>query len=81
MFEVSTASCGVDLKSAAAGGGAEEYILEVRVPFEDMPSPPKAGDIWAANFYRFRPAEQAWSPTYVGFHTPTRFGKLTFLEE
>ncbi len=64
----------------AATNNAEGYLLEMRIPFRDFASPPKAGDVWAANFYRFRPAGLAWSPTYAGFHTPSRFGTITFVD-
>ena len=41
-------------------------------------TPPKPGDAWGANFYRFLPDGAAWSPTYGGFHSPARFGTLRF---
>ena len=64
------------------------WQVEVRIPFEDLGvSPPKTGDVWRANFYRFnrtkgREAELlAWSPTrYPSFHQPGRFGYLEFGE-
>jgi len=55
------------------------YVLEVRIPFADLGTPPKAGDAWGANFYRYRPEGAAWSPTYGGFHTPARFGTIRFV--
>ncbi len=63
---------------AAATHTDAEYRVETKIPFAGWADTPKSGDVWGANFCRFRPSEQTWSPTYAGFHTPTRFGTLTF---
>jgi len=62
------------------------WTVEVRIPFSDLSQPPpKPGDVWRANFYRFNrdtgqePELLSWSPTvWPGFHQPTRFGYLVF---
>jgi hypothetical protein len=63
---------------AGATNDQHGYIVEVRIPFADLDTPPKPGDAWGANFYRFIPDGAAWSPTYGGFHSPARFGTLNF---
>lgn len=65
------------------------WTVEVRLPFADLKvAPPRRGDVWRANFYRFNrdrgsETEQlSWSPTvWPGFHQPTRFGHLRFAGE
>jgi hypothetical protein len=67
----------------------QRWTVEVRIPFVDLKvTPPKPGDVWRANFYRFnrdrdREVEQlSWSPTiWPGFHQPMRFGYLRFAGE
>jgi len=62
------------------------WQVEVMIPFADLGlPPPKSGDIWRGNFYRFDrdkafPVEElSWSPTLLpGFHQPSRFGFLKF---
>lgn len=64
----------------------EAWHVEVTIPFADLGyAPPRPGETWRANFYRFsrgkdQPVGQlAWSPTLLpGFHQPTRFGTLEF---
>ena len=64
----------------------EQWQVEVTIPFADLEEgPPKPGDVWRANFYRFNreknlPVEQlSWSaPVLAGFHQPSRFGYLEF---
>ena len=63
---------------AAASATDGRYVIEVRIPFKDLAPAPKPGDTWGANFYRFLPDCAAWSPTYGGFHSPARFGAVTF---
>jgi hypothetical protein len=65
---------------AGATQSEGSYTLEVRIPFKDLATPPKVGDTWGANFYRFIPNESAWSPTYGGFHSPASFGTLRFVD-
>ena len=64
----------------------EFWQVEVMIPFADLgQAPPKPGEVWRANFYRFNRAKDqppellSWSPTMLpGFHQPTRFGFLEF---
>jgi hypothetical protein len=64
----------------------EYWQVEIRLPFDDLGHPPpKAGEVWRANFYRYNRtqgrAEEllSWSPALLpGFHQPTRFGYLEF---
>ena len=66
---------------AGATNAPGEYLLEARIPFKDLASAPKAGEVWGANFCRFRPGEHAWSPTYGGFHSPANFGTVSFVDK
>ena len=78
----------VKLKGTAANSSDvdEFWQVEVMIPFRDLvDSPPKPGDIWRANFYRFNrgkghpPEGASWSPTRLpGFHQPSRFGYIEF---
>jgi hypothetical protein len=63
------------------------WKVELAVPLRDAVTapnrPPKDGDKWRLNLYRIerKPKEQyiAWSPTLKpSFHTPSRFGEVTF---
>ena len=69
------------------------YIATLTIPFaalsDQLAQPPKAGDRWRANFYRYRrlPVDvggieyQAFSPTIqLNFHQPDKFGDLLFSE-
>ena len=64
----------------------ESWQVEIVIPFADLgEAPPKPGDVWRGNFYRFsrgtnQPVEAlAWTPTILaGFHQPNRFGYLEF---
>ena len=64
----------------------EFWQVEIVIPFADLgEAPPKPGDVWRGNFYRFsrgtnQPVEAlAWTPTILaGFHQPNRFGYLEF---
>ncbi len=66
----------------------EVWQVEVRVPFADLgEAPPKKGDVWRGNFYRFNRTEGkssellSWSPTRLpSFHQPSRFGFIEFGE-
>jgi hypothetical protein len=78
----------VKLKGTAANSTDvdEFWQVEVVIPFSDLVDvPPKPGDVWRANFYRFNrgkdkaPEGVTWSPTRLpGFHQPSRFGFLEF---
>lgn len=62
------------------------WQVEVTLPFADLGvPPPRAGDVWRANFYRYnrgrgQPADLvSWTPTRTPtFHEPSRFGYLEF---
>jgi cellulose/xylan binding protein with CBM9 domain len=63
------------------------WSVELAVPLKEAVTapntPPKDGDRWRLNLYRIerKPKEQliAWSPTLKpSFHTPSRFGEVTF---
>lgn len=62
------------------------WTVEAVVRFSDLvETPPKPGDVWRGNFYRFnRGAKQeseliAWNPTHrPSFHEPNYFGFLEF---
>lgn len=83
-----------DKKDFAWNSGAEPVVtidntdkvwrLEARIPWSAFKKHPVTGETWPANFYRYDRAHNAWmafSPTLVGsFHTPERFGWLTFVE-
>lgn len=63
--------------------GADYWALEVAIPFADlgMATAPD-GQTWGWNFNRHIMAGVdiwvAWATTGAGFHTPDRFGHLTF---
>lgn len=71
------------------------WTVECAIPFTDLAStapamamPPREGDTWRANFYRYErdrkgtyePELTAWNPTGPdrGFHAPDMFGRLVF---
>lgn len=63
------------------------WSVELAVPLKEAVTapnlPPKDGDRWRLNLYRIerKPKDQliAWSPTLKpSFHTPSRFGEVTF---
>ena len=74
------------------GTADKSWTAELAFPFEDMWTaaniPPKDGDMWRVNFYRIERGKKddktddwyaAFSPTLrPSFHTPWRFGKITF---
>lgn len=63
------------------------WTVEMAVPFRNLvPSPPAAGSVWRANFFRIdRPENSewelsAWSPTGLPlFHVQEKFGHLEFV--
>ena len=66
--------------------GADYWAMEVAIPFADLGiggSPD--GETWGWNFNRHIVSGVdlwvAWATTGAGFHTPERFGTLTFGEE
>ena len=56
----------------------DHYTVELRFAFDGLAEAPNVNDTWRANFCRYRPDNAAWSPTYGGYHNPTRFGTLRF---
>lgn len=70
---------------AAASKDQDAWTVEMAIPFSAMKiTAPSTGASWRANFCRNRAAsaeDMCWSPTYGSFHTPIRFGKLTFARE
>lgn len=83
-----------DMKSAVTVVGTvqksddkdQKWVVEVVVPFANLnEAPPKKGDVWRGNFYRFnrtrgkQPELLSWSPTRLSsFHEPSRFGYIEF---
>lgn len=76
-------------------GGDLGWSVELAIPWEGLRAaaghaalPPRPGDRWRINFYRYdrpqgRPAElSAWCYTESDtFHVPSKFGVLEFLDE
>lgn len=62
----------------AAAQTEAEYVIEARIPFDDLLPAPRAGDKWGVNVCRATPAVQTWSPTFGPFHIPSRFGVMSF---
>jgi hypothetical protein len=61
----------------------DRWILEVKIPFEDLGyDEPPVGETWGWNFNRHimtgAGVWTGWSTTGASFHTPERFGDLTF---
>jgi len=73
------------------GTADKSWTVEMAIPMSDFmlaPNiPPKAGDVWHANFYRIDRAVQgdehsAFSPPGKdAFHTPERFGRIVFSDK
>ena len=66
---------------AAAVKEADAWTAEMAIPFSALKAGPSGA--WRANFTRNRAVtptleNTCWSPTYGSFHTPSRFGRLTF---
>jgi hypothetical protein len=65
--------------------GADFWALEVAIPFSDLGfSSSPDGETWGWNFNRHISSGVdiwvGWATTGAGFHTPERFGQLTFGE-
>lgn len=55
------------------------WSAELFIPFGELGIDPTSGDWWGFNICRENHALKeysCWSPTYGGFHTPTRFGQI-----
>ncbi|NOY79793.1 MAG: DUF4091 domain-containing protein [Kiritimatiellaeota bacterium] len=59
------------------------WTVECALPWTDLGGPPRAGDVWRANFCRERKVHNElsnWSCTYGNFGRPERFGRLVFAD-
>ena len=61
----------------------DRWVLEVKIPFEDLGADKTPnGEIWGWNFNRHIMTNASiwtgWATTGPSFHTPQRFGDLTF---
>lgn len=77
--------------------GDTAWTAEVAIPFDALASvapgksfPPKDGDDWRINLYRYNVEEKpdsfvelsAWNKTITGgFHNPSRFGRIIFSDD
>ena len=71
-----------DIQSATAVY-KDNWVLEIRIPFEDMDlKEAPVGETWGWNFNRHIMSGDdiwvCWATTGPSFHTPARFGDLTF---
>lgn len=73
----------------AASREQDAWTAEMAIPFSSLNiSAPSPTVTWRANFCRNRAVvtegpsaeNMCWSPTYGSFHTPERFGRLTFAQ-
>lgn len=65
--------------------GEDDWTVELSLPFANLGLTPRTRETWLANFCRNRPHEGGeqyteWSCTYIGYHVPSRFGKVTGFE-
>lgn len=63
--------------------GANEWTMEIAIPFTDLRARPEPGDLWGLNLGRYRYAggeEQlfTWSPVRDGFWNSETFGHVIF---
>ncbi len=68
---------------SATSIGTDNWILEVKIPFSDLETDAApVGESWGWNFNRHIMSGTdiwtGWSETGASFHTPERFGDLTF---
>jgi len=77
-----------DWKSAVKVGDSKDWFVELEISFKalEVKSPPKPGEVWGMNFTRHvmtipGTPWTTWSDTGPSFHTPTRFGDVTFKAE
>lgn len=85
QFDAKLNNAGINLewKSAAAKDG-KGWTAEIAIPYAALGvAAPRPGDKWAVNFARNRWVTGsveylAWSVTYGSFHSPERFGSITF---
>ncbi|HHT27255.1 MAG TPA: hypothetical protein GXZ82_08435 [Firmicutes bacterium] len=66
----------------AIGKTPIQWIVEMAIPFSEIGSTPKSGDVWKINFAGRQLADGdtwvCWSPTYGSFKQPQYFGSVTF---
>ena len=69
-------------------GSVKNGAIEIRIPFAafnghaemldaPIPSPPKPGTVWGANFFRNKPST-SWAPITRSAHAPWQFNAMTF---
>ncbi|MCD4823690.1 MAG: carbohydrate-binding family 9-like protein [Phycisphaerae bacterium] len=81
----------VNIRRKSKRGPAIGWSVETAIPLKNFKTsphqPPKIGDVWRINFYRYNTIMEndvqkqkayAWSPTYGGFHKPSMFGYMRF---
>lgn len=75
-------------KSATKIGADKDWFVEIEISFKAMEvkAPPKPGEVWGMNFTRHvmtiaGTPWTTWSDTGPSFHTPERFGDVTFKAE
>ncbi len=69
---------------AVAETGESGWTVAIRVPAGDLGGELKPGAQWGMNFCRHRAStggNLSWAPTGMNFHTPYRFGIVTFAGE
>lgn len=69
--------------SARCHVGRASWVCELRVPFADVGSAPKPGEVWGVNFCRERRAGKqleltSWFPACSGFGEPANTGEMLF---
>jgi len=65
----------------AAGGDADEWIVEAAIPWSELaPQPPARGDVWACGVQRLAPTAglQSWTQPADATIRPEGFGRLEF---
>jgi len=78
-------------RAVAIDRSGGSYTIELAVPWKSLSGggraavPPKPGDAWRINLYRFRDGQRAalaWSPTLRqgNFHRSSRFGRIVFVD-
>jgi len=71
--------------SAAISLNKDNWTVEAAIPFAVLGAEPSPGALWGLNLNRQRMIEvkgkwTCWSDTKGGFHSPTRFGHLIFVD-
>jgi hypothetical protein len=66
-----------------AGGKPAFWIVEIRIPFKDLGTAPKKGEMWKINLARERKEDKSdfsWAKIEGSFHQPELFEKIYFGE-